>query len=724
MNPVHSWDVFDTLIGRRCGTPQRLWEEIAREAQWPEFPAARRVAEARLQRTGRNYTLDEIHRDLLSVHGRNCPCLEYETERQNAFPIARYADQVCEDDIAVSDMYLNADEIQGLLEHAGLPPMPVYVSCYGKTKGTIWPELLTRHRIVRHTGDNPHSDVQSPKSHGIATEFAETGFSPAEALYAKFSEPLAWWTRANRLSRDWPDPEITNLQIQYNAPLLLAACWDIRRVVREKKLARVAFLARDGCLIGRMWNHLFPDIPADYLWCSRECLRRAAPGYVAYLSENLTSDTLVVDLAASFRSFAAVAPKLPACPALYTVFRVNYQQVPDLPVESLLDQRHTVLNNTYLEMLNYARHWHVQDMRDGQPVFDEPDEYDLGVVSRYHRTFDQLLDHLPTEPIANPKEIADHAARQIHAAGPAMEKRFPDHMKFEKSRRLPAITIPCPAAPPPGNHPVIVGAICDYRKPQFIDWIRSLVVSDFRGQVHMLTYRCPPDTIRQLKQRQYVVHEGEIERHVVVDRFRDLATLARTLPARTWMISLDVNDLVMQHDPSSWLARLPDSTELVVGSECIRMCDQWWVNKNLLDTFPEHYDEAAPRLLYNAGSFAARASAMAELAADVWAMCCQRTYTKNNDQDAFNILLHRDKYRPRVKFAEQRDGWCANIAATVCEPFEKGAKFATEPLATLKNGICYVENAIVPCFLHHYTRDPKWKRDVLARIRSGQRIKT
>lgn len=723
MNPVHSWDVFDTLIGRRCGTPQRLWEEVAREVEWPEFPACRRAAEAVLQRTGEPYTLTDIHRQLFQQHGRTCSNAELAVERRNAFPIARYADQVCAGDIAVSDMYLTEHEIHCLLVDASIEYTPVYVSCYGKSKGTCWPELLAKHHIVRHTGDNRATDVEGPKRHGIATELAETGFSPAEALYAKFSEPLAWWTRANRLSRDWPDPEIANLQIQFNAPLLLAACWDIRRVTRERKLARVAFLARDGCLIGRMWARLFPDVPASYLWCSRECLRRATPGYVQYLADNLTADTLVVDLAASFRSFAAVVPKLPACPALYAVFRVNYQQVPDLPVESLLDQRHTVLNNSYLEMLNYARHWHVADVRDGQPIFDEPGEYDLGTVSRYHRAFDQLLDHLPTEPIANPKEIADHAARQIHAAGPLLEKRFPGHMRFEKVRRLPAITIPCPAAPPPGNHPVIVGAICDYRKPQFIDWIRSLVVADFRGQVHMLTYRCCPDTIRQLKHRKYVVHEGEIERHVVVDRFRDLATLARTLPPRTWMISLDVNDLVMQHDPSPWLARLLDSTEIVVGSECIRMCDQWWIDRNLRDTFPEHYDEAAPRLLYNAGSFAARASAMAELAADVWAMCCAKPHVKNNDQDAFNVLLHRDKYRPRVKFAEQREGWCANIAATVCEPYEKGAKFATEPLATLKNGICYVEGGTIPCFLHHYTRDPRWKRDVLARIRSGQRIK-
>lgn len=724
MMPVHSWDVFDTLIGRRCGTPWRLWEQVACEVEWPEFPSHRRAAEAVLQRTGEPYTLDDIHHQLFGLHGRCCPHVELAAEKRNAFPIARYADQVCPGDIAVSDMYLTSEEIQGLLEHAGLRSMPVHVSCYGKTKGTIWPEILARHHIVRHTGDNRATDVEGPKRHGIATEFAETGFSPAEALYAKFSEPLAWWTRANRLSREWPDPEIATMQHQFNAPLLLATCWDIRRVVHEKHMARVAFLARDGCLIGRMWERLFPDISANYLWCSRECLRVASAGYVQYLSGHLTADTLVVDLAASFRSFAAAIPKLPVTPRLYTCFLVNYHDNPTVECDSLLDQRHLPVNNTYLEMLNYARHWHVADVRDGQPVFNEPNEYDLGVVSRYHRTFDALLDHLPTEPIQYPKEIAVYAARQIHAAGPALEKRFPGHMRFEKARRLPAVPKLAPVMT--GDKPekpalVIVGAADNLRPHQWKNWIRSIEIAQVKHPVHLLGYRLREQDRRRMLRHRIVIHEGQVERHVVVDRFRDLATLARTLDPRCWLVSLDVTDIVLQRDPEEWLARNAAQHEIVVGSEAILIRDQWWVDKNLLDTFPEHYREARERLLYNAGSFAARAGTMAELASDVWAMCCERPYTKNNDQDAFNIMLHTPKYRERTKFAEQREGWCANVAATVAEPPGRGACFATEPLAEIHQGICRVEHGVVPVMLHHYTRIPAWKRAVEDRLNTGRR---
>lgn len=725
MNTVHSWDIFDTLIGRKCGTPQRLWEQLAASHLCPTFPAERRAAEARLQATREEYSLDDIYQELQrNGHHEVTADDELQAERDNVFPIRRYADQVRPGDLLVSDMYLTEGQLRTLLDAAGVgADCPIHVACHHKSRGTIWGELLERHAIVQHTGDNPESDVERPKRHGIATVLAETGWSPLEAQYSKFSPAIAWWARHHRLTNRFEHDLTLTLQLQANAPLLRAALQRLRDLVQSRAIEQVGFLARDGCLAHAMWRRLYPEIPAEYLWSNRELLRRAEPDYLRYLAVFLTRPTVLFDLAASFQSFAVLAPHLPAVPQLYAAFLVRWpnRPTPELPIEFLLDHGRLRINNSYLEMLNYARHWHVASVTaDGRAIFDQPGEYDLGLVSRYHAAFDSMLPDCPPDPIENPAEIASLAAEEIHRHGAALERLFPGHMAMERSRRLSG-TAPQPTRP--RHDLVIVGAIDRVGKSHLKPWLRSIQIAGYRGDLAMLCYREDAIAQKMLRQHHVEVRECQHDRHVVVDRFRDVAQLARELPPATWVVMLDVTDIVMQLDPTEWLARHATEHEIVVGSEAIRIKDQWWVDANLRDVFPEFYEQTREHLLYNAGSFAARASAMAQLAQDVWNLCCSRPYTKNNDQDAFNYLLHTDRYRDRVLFAPQGLGWCANVAATVCEPPDKGAAFATEPLATIDHGTCRVEHGVVPCFLHHYTRNKDWSRQVTRRIEQGARCK-
>lgn len=734
-----SWDVFDTLIGRKCGTPAHLWAQVGQVANLADFPRLRYEAERAVQQAGQPYTIDTIYHRLARDAGRpelrELRDAELQAERDNVFPIARYAAQVRPGDVAVSDMYLTPAQVRVLLDAAGIEPsMFLYVSCYGKSKRTIWPQLISRHGLKEHVGDSQTNDVDSPQAFGLHGTRVDTALSAAEAFYAGHGESLAWWCRYHRLRavRGGTDHALAELQIEYNVPFLLAVAYDIRRVLEQKRLGRVVFLARDGYLLQRLWQRLC-DIPAEYVLASRECLRNGTPGYVAYLDSRLDANTLLVDLAASFRSFAAIAPKLRTIPAVYTACWVPYdgRLSASLDMTRLLDQRSCMVNNTYIEMLNYAPHWHVADVAaDGTPSYSDQGEYDMPTVQRYHAVVDAMLADVPPAPIAAASiaSVAEHAARRINDAGKQLEAIFPGHMRLERKRKLPPLpptirSIPVPLSnqtnrPPVAAGTVIVGAIDQLRYDRCEIWARSIEQAGFRGQVHMLCYRTHPQCIKMLERLHKIVcHRLNRERHVVVCRFRDLAELARTLPPQTWMIQLDVSDLVMQRDPDQWLAKLPPSTEIVVGSETIKIGDQWWVAQNFRDCFPEHFDEMKGRLLYNAGSFAARAGTMAELAADVWAVCTSKPWTKPNDQDALNWLLWQPKYRGRVCFAKQRAGWCANIAAPVIEPKERGADLCDEPLARLRNGVCVVEGDVVPCFLHHYTRDKRWNRDVVDRIK-------
>lgn len=753
---IHSWDIFDTIIGRKCGTPKRLWGLAGQLLNVDGFADMRVAAERVVQSGWRPYTIHDIYRQFATHNGFTpeqaddfCQ-LELQLEQGQAFPIAQYANQVSDGDIFVSDMYLSEPQIRAILDSAGIrSDIPIYVSCHGKTRGTIWDGLVAKHGQIHHVGDNRQSDYMEPRKHHIRTSLAVTGWNSHESFYATYSESLAWWVRYHRLRTVRTDTggKLAEFQIQFNLPMLLAFIHELREFVADKQADNAVFLSRDGYLSEQLWRRLYPEVKSKYLYCSRECMRNHTGSYVDYASRYIASTSVVIDLAASFRSYALLQPHIAAKPHLYTMFFIpsGDRTVRQLPVAYLLDQKTTAVNNTYMEMLNYATHWHVADVdRDGNPVFDQPNEYDMSLVEGYHAVFKELLEDVPTEPFDGRREIAAYAAKQIHSNESFFRKTFPGHIALERTRNIPVATRPAsrrnrvvPAnftpviiQPDPSpvinindTRPVIVGAADNLRWPSFETWALSIALSQFTGHVFMLTYRLDDKSIRRLHTHKITPFPSQIERHVVVDRFRDLAVLSESIPPDTWIVMLDVTDLVLQTNPTDWLSGVAPEHDIVVGSECIRMCDQWWVSKNLKDTFPEHYDAISPHLLYNAGSFAARAAVMRELATDVWEMCCTKPYTKPNDQDAFNVLLHSDKYRDRTHFADQREGWCANIAATVIEPADKGAKYATEPLATIdKKGVCRVENGVVPAFLHHYTRSPHWKRLVEQRINAGQRI--
>jgi len=727
---TNSWDIFDTIIGRKCGTPARLWSLLGAQVGINGFAELRRSAEAAVQAGGRDYSIHDIYRQLAKHNGFSnkqadefCR-LELALECEQAFPIAQYARRVKPGDIAVSDMYLSAAQIRTILDAAGIEKdVTIYVTCHGKTQGTVWRDVKSKHSIACHTGDNQRADVATPRRLGIRTELAATGLDAHEQAYARHSESLAWWVRYRRLSdlRSGTAGTLDQLQIQFNMPMLLSWCHELREFVAAKQAAKVLFLARDGCLAKRLWDTLYPEVPSEYLYSSRECLRNGTESYVAYANRRVTSDSVVTDLAASLVSLSFLLPKLAVQPHVFVLFHIPKDGI-SFPFGNLLNQRQHRINNTYLEMLNYATHWHTADVdRFENPVFDQPDEYDMNLVEAYHGTFDALLADVPSEPFDGLRDVAFYAASRIHERGPFLTKAFPGHFQFEAVRHLSEPLLPIHVSTP-NAEVAIIGAADNLRWPRFESWAQSIKLSKFTGPVYMLSYRMDDKSVRRLASHGITRIPCRNDRHVVVDRFRDIAALAETMPDDLWMILLDTTDLVVQTDPAKWLARLPEEYEIVVGSECIRIKDQWWVSRNLRDTFPEHYDAISPHLLYNAGSFAARASTMRMLAKDTWDMCCSKPYTKNNDQDAFNILLHTSKYRHRTKFADQQEGWCANIAATVIEPEHLGKRYATEPLATIdRSGVCHVEDRVVPVFLHHYTRDKKWTSLVASRIKSGRK---
>lgn len=408
-----SWDLFDTLIGRRCGKASNLFDIMAERIGDPKFQEKRRAAERFFQDRKVTYSLEDIYKR----YGQpELAEIEFELELENVFPIKRYVDQVQPDDIIVSDMYLSEHHLRRLIEKAGFEfPGRIYVSPYGKYSGEIWPIVLESHQIQTHRGDNPYTDMESPRRHNIRPTKVETAPTASEEFYIKHNQAFGWWIRASRLEHivDERTDIINYLEVEYNVPLLIT----ISMILARKKVKKYLFMARDSQLLQRVFEKLYPKARTEYLYISRDCLRGNSESYFKYFNKKVKDNCLLVDLASSCSSLQAALknikielPQLFAAIFLAEPFRAK---VENIDLSYIVTNTQTAINNTYLEMLNYADHWHIVDVDDnGMPITDLENEYNMKVVLDYHRIIDSMLCTMP-EINLDPYKVFMHALGEI-----------------------------------------------------------------------------------------------------------------------------------------------------------------------------------------------------------------------------------------------------------------------------------------------------------------------
>ena len=171
---LKSWDIFDTLIARRCIYPHNIFRIVEQISRITNFANIRIVAEQNLAKKGIIYNFDDIYeefRKLTNASEKLCDelkTLEIKTEIDQCIPITENLRQVKAGDILISDMYLPEKVIRKMLDKAGLfAPVEIVVTSGGKSSGRIWQQLAQQNEFVFHIGDNPISDIQIPSHYGF-----------------------------------------------------------------------------------------------------------------------------------------------------------------------------------------------------------------------------------------------------------------------------------------------------------------------------------------------------------------------------------------------------------------------------------------------------------------------------------------------------------------------------------------------------------------------------
>ncbi|MCK9387109.1 MAG: hypothetical protein M0Q22_01775 [Sulfuritalea sp.] len=313
---VNSFDLFDTLVARRCIDSFGILMAVEQAFNAKGFAVARRDAEFRIAGMRRAFDIYDIY-DILVAAGTlarddadKLLAAEVEAEFDNAVPIVENIDRVREGDLVITDMYLPQNLLRLLLQHIGLRKhIHLYATNLGKHHGDVWSDIASRWIICSHTGDNLHSDVASPQGWGVPTaHYAGAQPSQIESIVMAQGFPLlARIMRSLRLTNPFPpgsqDAELWLLACQLNLPLLVF----LVRLVRARRDAtranKILFSARDCYLLSEIFSTLYPGERSEYLYVSREVLVAGGPAEEDYLVGNGLGDSLVCDLAATGSSW-------------------------------------------------------------------------------------------------------------------------------------------------------------------------------------------------------------------------------------------------------------------------------------------------------------------------------------------------------------------------------------------------------------------------------------
>ncbi len=330
-----TFDLFDTLLIRRIHDPDlvklpvaRFVAELARNRglRWSRQQVQRlrdEIERRHRRETGRRFDDHEacypeyMQEMLAEIFGDFADqalfeqVADYEISMENAMLVPRgllvdWLRELKEDKkkiIIVSDIYLPANYLWRLVEHAGFAHLVDDVvssadSFLAKASGKAFPLLQERFSLDPgrwlHVGDNPISDGLRPLEFGIRAlvlhDAEEKRRKAVVRRLVNYSRGKPFW-RGRALQQLMLPLEGENRDrhplyvegFSFFGPLIGAFVQEIARVSRERGIGKIFFLSREGWTFKKFWEEaiplLYPDgqLPeTDYLYVSRMALAGAS----------------------------------------------------------------------------------------------------------------------------------------------------------------------------------------------------------------------------------------------------------------------------------------------------------------------------------------------------------------------------------------------------------------------------------------------------------------
>lgn len=279
---VLTLDVFDTILARRAVEPTDVFHWLETAEGWDGFAKARVAAEAKARaqyrERGSEVSLEEIY-DLLResfIVPENAISKELEAETRFLYPNAAIIGLISRARlagrrvIAISDIYLSSEQVDGFLRAAGVMVDKVYTSSdhrevdLGKYNGQLFSYVLEAENVqadrVLHVGDNLVSDIANGKAVGISaieTQQLHRLHSKSD-INAAALRPLAQTTAGSIILGQYTQwlaqsnaqhSMIEAFGYAYGGPLLVGFVQYLVAQAKAEGINRLLLLERDGMII-------------------------------------------------------------------------------------------------------------------------------------------------------------------------------------------------------------------------------------------------------------------------------------------------------------------------------------------------------------------------------------------------------------------------------------------------------------------------------------------
>ena len=308
---LKSWDIFDTLIARRCVFPQNIFAIVEKLSNVQGFVSARMVAEQNLFSRG-NFTFDDIYEEfqrITSAPKNLCDALkklELDVEFEQSIPITENIRQVKSGDILISDMYLPEQFVRRLLKKAGLlVPVEIVITSSGKHSGRVWKQLVDQKKFVFHVGDNLDSDIKKTRLAGFEAFLSVlSNPNPPEQYMLQKDFNFGAYLREIRLRNPFSE-EIKRIYWQLctaNMGLLILLVQQIDILQKKCGFEYLGFCGRDTYYLRLLYEKYKLQIgetpvPNDYLYYSRKLVHNSGAELAKYFSAKINGrKALLIDL--------------------------------------------------------------------------------------------------------------------------------------------------------------------------------------------------------------------------------------------------------------------------------------------------------------------------------------------------------------------------------------------------------------------------------------------
>ena len=291
---VISFDIFDTLLLRLVEKPVDVFAYMEALYRFPHFYDLRIKAEseARKESETGEVNLREIYAIIakktdIDIDEWMAREIQAEMLLCKANPyfkqIVEKLQKMDKRIIAVSDMYLPKEDIEALLEHSGYTNLEkIFISKQyrlSKAKGDLYDVVkeYIKYSSVIHIGDNISSDYTMARKKGIEAKHyynVNAKYQVSNLLYGMtrlvgaFSKGIINAYLNNGINRE-------NEYFEYgmvNGGLLACGyCEYLNNVVKEQKIDKIFFVARDGYVIKKVYDKYYHVCQTEYMLFSRFC---------------------------------------------------------------------------------------------------------------------------------------------------------------------------------------------------------------------------------------------------------------------------------------------------------------------------------------------------------------------------------------------------------------------------------------------------------------------